>query len=187
MEVSINSKMFRSTTATGVSFDFVFISRYRIHCSTKVCKRFPRNLWFNRRRDDDVQKAPNFVYRDLQRQSPVGATWVRGENWKRGNRQKKLRYKNFSAWGIQPGPFAAFGAIICSDNFQIFPLLYWEANSYYPTEGKGENGKFEISETAWKKGSQIQFRYRFPLGHSNWIICSLLSRFGSHNFPIFSL
>ena len=57
--------------------------------------------------------------------------------------------------------------------FLIYSKFWtFKANSYYPREGKAENGKLEISLPEWKN----EFQY---LGHSNWTVCSLLSQFSS--------
>ena len=64
----------------------------------------------------------------------------------------------------------------CSENFPTFPLLYWEANSYYPKEGRLKMGKGNPPTIDETEGFQC-------LGNSNWTICSPLCQFCSGIFP----
>ena len=83
-----------------------------------------------------------------------------------------FQYLGHSTWAIC-SPLSQF----CSPNFPTFSLSSWRANSYYPREGKAENGKGEFSQHEWIG----------CLGHSSWTMCSPLSQFCSPNFPTFSL
>ena len=77
-----------------------------------------------------------------------------------------------SSWTIC-SPLSQF----CFPNFPTFSLSSWETNSYYPREGKAENGKGEFSQPEWIG----------CLGHSSWTICSPLSQFCFLNLTTFSL
>ena len=77
--------------------------------------------------------------------------------------------------------------IICSNlsqfysqNFTTFSLLCWEANSYYPREGKAEMGKWISHNLSMAQEFEC-------LGLSNWTICCRLSQFYCQNFTTFSL
>ena len=51
----------------------------------------------------------------------------------------------------------------CSCKFQIFQLLYWGANSYYPREGQAENGKMDFSQP--ECGTSFSVPGAFKLDH----------------------
>ena len=63
----------------------------------------------------------------------------------------------------------------CSTNFPLFPLLYWEANSYYPREGQAENGKMEISQSECDIGFSVPGAIK--LDHLQQINPTLLQKF----------
>ena len=54
--------------------------------------------------------------------------------------------QGFLCFGHPNWTICSMLSCICSKKFPTFSLSYWRANSYYPREGKAENGKIEFSQ-----------------------------------------
>ena len=50
--------------------------------------------------------------------------------------------------------------LIFFTNLSTFSLPCWEANSYYPREGKAENGKFEFSQPGCERGISVPGEFK---------------------------
>ena len=81
-----------------------------------------------------------------------------------------IRCLGHSSWTIC-SPLSLF----CFPNFSTFSLSCWEANSYYPREGKTENGKGEFSHS----------ELIGCIGHSSWTL-QPIGNFVSQNVQLFN-
>ena len=101
----------------------------------------------------------------------------KGNSPERDERQG-FQYLGHSNWAIC-SPLSQF----CSANFPTFSLSYWEANSYYPREGQGENEKRELTRNGWETGVSVPGA--FKLDHLEPVKPILFPKF--NNFFTFIL
>ena len=77
--------------------------------------------------------------------------------------QRWMKQRGFSARGIQTGPFASCWVTFLQTNFQLFPLSYWGAHSYYRRGPIIRKGNSPNSRDGWNRG--VSVHGAFKQGH----------------------
>ena len=88
--------------------------------------------------------------------------------------------EGFSVPGASNWTICSLLGQICYPNFSTFPLSSWEANSYYPREGKAEKGKMEFTQPECKRGILVLGEFKLDhLQHAKPILFNKFSNFST--------